>query len=40
MVVTGLYPIDSSKQAFAILLVTLIAVIFAIYIGPRWKAFK
>lgn len=40
MVSTGLFPIDSTKQTFSIVAGTAIAVIFAIYIGIRWKAFK
>ena len=38
MVVAGLYPVDSFKQTFAILVGTLIAVFFAIYVGMRMKA--
>ncbi len=40
MVATGLYPLDSSRQTVAIILGTLIAAIFAVYIGLRWKSFK
>jgi hypothetical protein len=40
MVVAGFYPIDSFRQTFAIFLGTSIAVIFAIYIGIKWKVFR
>ncbi|MGD0752097.1 MAG: hypothetical protein ABSA23_11885 [Anaerolineales bacterium] len=40
MVLAGLYPVDSFKQTFAIVVGTLIAVFFAIYIAVRMKAFK
>lgn len=40
MVLTGLYPIDTAMQMVAIILGTLIAVIFAIYIGIKWKSFR
>ena len=39
MVGLGLYPLDSSRQFIAIFLGTIIAVIFAVYIGLRWKSF-
>ena len=39
LVMTGLYPTNSSKQIIAIGLGTVIAAIFAIYIGWKWKAF-
>ena len=38
MVLAGLYPVDSFKQTFAILVGTLLAVFFAIYVGMRMKA--
>jgi hypothetical protein len=40
MVLAGLYPVDSFKQSFAILVGTAIAIFFAIYIALRLKAFK
>ncbi len=40
MVATGLYTLDSSRQTFAIILGTVIAAVFAIYIGFKWKIFK
>ncbi len=40
MVMTGLYPLDSAKQTFAIILGTLIAAVFAVYIGIKWKKFN
>ena len=40
MVLAGLYPVDSFKQTFAIVVGTLIAAFFAIYIGVRMKTFK
>ena len=40
MVVAGLYPTDSPKQTFAIILGTAIAALFALFIGWRWKSFN
>ncbi len=40
MVATGLYPLDSAKQTFAMIMGTLIAALFAVYIGLKWKSFK
>jgi hypothetical protein len=40
MIVTGLYPLDSFKQSFAIFVGTAIAIFFAIYIPLRMKVFK
>lgn len=40
MVVTGLYPVNSFKQTFAIVVGTGIAVFFAIYIGLKLKYFE
>ncbi len=40
MVVTGLYPVDSFRQTFAIIAGTAIAAFFAIYIGVKLKYFK
>ena len=39
MVVAGLYPVDSFKQTFAMVVGSLIAVFFAVYIVVRLKAF-
>jgi len=40
LVVTGLYPTDSAKNTFSIIAGTVIAALFAIYIGWRWKSFR
>ena len=40
LVVVGLYPIDSLKNTLGIIAGTVIAVIFAIYIGWKWKSFR
>ncbi len=40
MVATGLYPLNSAEQIFAIIVGTVIAAAFAVYIGLKWKAFK
>jgi hypothetical protein len=40
LVVAGLYPVDSFRQTFSIITGTAIAIIFAIYIGAKWKYFK
>ncbi len=40
MVVTGLYPVDSFKQIFAIILGTSIVAVFAVYIGLKWSMFS
>jgi hypothetical protein len=40
MVLTGLYPVDSPRQTFAILTGTAIVVAFAIYILSKWRAFE
>jgi hypothetical protein len=40
LVITGLYPADTFKQAFAIAAGTAIAAIFAIYIGWKWNTFR
>lgn len=37
LAVTGLYPTDSIKQTFAIIVGTTIVIIFAIYIGLKWN---
>jgi hypothetical protein len=39
LVVTGFYPTDSFLNTFSIIAGTAIAVIFAIYIGWKWKSF-
>ena len=40
LVVTGLFPTDSLENTFSIIAGTVIAAIFAIYIGWKWKAFR
>ncbi len=40
MVAAGLYALDTPRQTIAILLGTLIAAGFAIYIAIRWKSFR
>jgi hypothetical protein len=40
MVFTGLYPVDSPAQTFAIVTGTAIVVAFAIYILSSWRAFE
>jgi hypothetical protein len=40
LVAAGLYPLNSTEQVFAIIVGTIIAVIFAIYIGLKWKSFR
>ncbi|MGB8214390.1 MAG: hypothetical protein WCE68_12610 [Anaerolineales bacterium] len=40
MVAAGLYPLNSFRQTFAIVVGTAIAVYFAVYILLRWKEFK
>lgn len=40
LTITGLYPTDSFKNTSAIIIGTLIAALFAIYIGMRIKSFK
>jgi hypothetical protein len=40
LVVAGLYPTNSLRQTFAIIVGTGIVAIFALYIGLRWKFFK
>jgi hypothetical protein len=40
IVATGLYPVDSFKQAAAIAAGTLIVAAFALYIRFKWPAFK
>ena len=40
VVMTGLYPFNSFLQTFSIIVGTTIAVIFAIYIGVKWKSFR
>ncbi len=40
LVATGLYPVDSARNTFAIIAGTAIAAIIAIYIGWRWKSFR
>ena len=40
MVLAGLYPVNTFKQTFAIVVGTAIALFFAIYIGLRLKIFE
>ena len=40
LVVTGLFPVNSFKQTFAVTAGTGIATSFAIYIGWKWRAFR
>jgi hypothetical protein len=40
LVVTGLFPLHSFEQKFAIIVGTGIAASFAIYIGSKWRAFR
>jgi uncharacterized membrane protein len=40
MVVTGLYPVDSFRQTFAIILGTFIVAVFAIYIRLNLSSFR
>jgi hypothetical protein len=40
LVVAGLFPVNSFEQTFAIVAGTSIAIIFAIYIGLKWKSYR
>lgn len=40
LVVVGLYPTDSLMNILSIIAGTVLAVIFAIYIGWKWKSFR
>jgi hypothetical protein len=40
LVVTGLYPLNSLEQVIGIIGGTALAVIFAIYIGSKWRVFR
>jgi len=40
LVVTSLYPTDSLKNTLAIIAGTVIAALFAIYIGWKWKSLR
>lgn len=40
LVVTGLYPLSSLEQVVGIVIGTAVAVIFAIYIGAKWRLFR
>jgi hypothetical protein len=40
LVATGLFPLGSFKQAFAIATGTAIAIGFAVYIGSKWRSFR
>ncbi len=40
MVVFGLYPLDSFRQSFGIIVGTAIAAFFAVYVGLKLKSFQ
>jgi hypothetical protein len=40
LTVTGLYPTDSLENTVAIIAGTVIAALFALYIGWKWKSFR
>lgn len=40
LVIADLYPLDSTEQTFAIIAGTVIAALFACYIGWKWKVFR
>jgi hypothetical protein len=40
LVVAGLYPLKSIEQTFAIVVGTLIAIAFGIFIAVQWKILK
>jgi hypothetical protein len=40
LVATGLYPTNSARNTFSIIAGTVIAALFAVYIGWRWKSFR
>lgn len=40
LVVTGVYPLTSLEQTAAILVGTLIAAFFALYVGSKWASFR
>ena len=40
LVLIGLYPLTSFLQDISIIIGTALAIIFAVYIGLKWKAFK
>ena len=40
LVLTGLYPLTSFLQDISIIIGTALAIIFAIYIGLKWKSFR
>ncbi len=40
LVITGLYPLNSNEQIIGIISGTVIAAIFAIYIGWKWNLFE
>jgi hypothetical protein len=40
LVVTGFYPLTSFVQTAGIIVGTLIAALFAIYVGSRWASFR
>jgi hypothetical protein len=40
LVLTGLYPTDSLKNTLSIIAGTMIAGLFAVYIGVQWRSFR
>ncbi len=40
LVATGLYPVDSARNTFAIIAGTAIAALIAVYVGWKWKSFQ
>ncbi|HEX8035754.1 MAG TPA: hypothetical protein VF510_17985 [Ktedonobacterales bacterium] len=40
LVVTGVYPLTSFEQTAAILVGTLLAAFFALYVGSKWASFR
>jgi hypothetical protein len=40
LVATGFYPTDTLRNTFSIIAGTAIVILFAIYIGWKWKAFQ
>ena len=40
LVITGLYPIDTLENTFSIVAGTIIAAVFALYIGLKWGSFR
>jgi hypothetical protein len=40
LVLTGLYPLTSLLQDISIIIGTALAIVFAVYMGLKWKSFK